>query len=116
MEVKSFWSDHLKESIAYHNKFHQTHDRIETLNDLHDIHAMTKKDIPLFNRVYQIMNDRYDNPEPGDTATVDQMTKDRNEGKYDHCSLYLHIENADCLEFLTKYPALYKTMIVWVWG
>lgn len=116
MEIKKFWPQHLKETIRFHNQFYGQHDRIQTLNDLHDIYAMTPEDIPLFNEVYKVMNDRYNNPHPTDLATVEQMTADYKSGIYDHCSLYLHIENAACLEFLTKFPALYKTMIVWVWG
>jgi hypothetical protein len=127
MEIKEFWPDWLKDAVSAYfedddKPRRKQRDRLETINDIYYLNQLTPEDTPLIDKCYQAMADVYEGKK-NPYLTRDQWEKyaigyPLKAGERDPLphitTLLTEIEPFKSVRL--KYPALYKTLIIWMWG
>lgn len=114
MEIKSFWPDRLKYAVKIYNRPHRSKkDRMENRNDFYDLDQLTKEDCNLLLQVWDGMDKVYE--DPAGLISIDEYQIWYKDPNRERISDNLHLEEP-YKSFQAKYPHLYKTMIIWVWG
>lgn len=124
--IKPYWPDWLKDAVATYRPddpaSFKKRDRLEKTNDIGHLYHLKEEDIPLLNDVWAGMGDVYE-IKAGTAYLTDEQKliysyRSKPGDKFQnlpHISTLL--EHQDPFKtFRSKYPALYRTMIIWMWG